>query len=164
MTNDLNFLNNYVEIVNDNVSSIIKQNFVFQTQLKMAETKLAQLEDSKQTVDKLTIENKSLQQQITDFNNLTSSYKHVADDKSRLQVSLNETSQIKNQLQADLNAAEQELIRLRNQVAEIEVLRKENETYKKKLGLKEETPIKEKPTKEKPVELSANLKATSGTF
>jgi chromosome segregation ATPase len=159
MTNDLSFLNNYVEVVNDNVSSIIKQNFVFQTQLKMAETKLAQLEDAKQTVDKLTIENKELVQQITDLKNLTSSYRTVSDDKSRLQVSLNETSQVKNQLQADLNTAGQELVRLRNQVTEIETLRKENAAYKKKLGIKDD-----KPTKEKPVEIKEDLKATAGTF
>jgi chromosome segregation ATPase len=159
MSNDLNFLNIYTEIVQENVSAIIKQNFVFQTQLKIAENKLAVMDDAVKNADNLSVQNKELQIKINELTSLTSSYKAVADDKSRLQSSLNETSQVKNQLQADLNAAEQELIRLRNQVAEIAVLRKENETYKKKLGLKEEKPIKEKP-----VEPSANLKTTSGTF
>jgi chromosome segregation ATPase len=157
MSNDLVFLNNYVEVVNDNVSSIIKQNFVFQTQLKMAETKLAQLEDSKQTVDKLSVENKQLNQQITELKNLTSSYKNVSDDKNRLQVSLNETSQVKNQLQSQINDMQQELTRLRAQSDELENLRKENVALKKKLEPEEKTSIKK-------LEKVSQKPAVAGTF
>jgi len=157
MSNDLVFLNNYVEVVNDNVSSIIKQNFVFQTQLKMAETKLAQLEDSKQTVDKLSVENKQLNQQITELKNLTSSYKNVSDDKNRLQVSLNETSQVKNHLQSQINDMQQELTRLRAQSEELENLRKENEVLKKKLEPEEKTSVKK-------VEKVSQKPAVAGTF
>jgi chromosome segregation ATPase len=157
MSNDLVFLNNYVEVVNDNVSSIIKQNFVFQTQLKMAETKLAQLEDSKQTVDKLSVENKQLNQQITELKNLTSSYKNVSDDKNRLQVSLNETSQVRNQLQSQINDMQQELTRLRAQSEELENLRKENEVLKKKLEPEEKTSVKK-------VEKVSQKPAVAGTF
>jgi chromosome segregation ATPase len=157
MSNDLVFLNNYVEVVNDNVSSIIKQNFVFQTQLKMAETKLAQLEDSKQTVDKLSIENKQLNQQLTELKNLTSSYKNVSDDKNRLQVSLNETSQFKNQLQSQINDMQQELTRLRAQSEELETLRKENVALKKKYEPEEKTSVKK-------LEKVSTKPATAGTF
>lgn len=160
MSNDLNFLNTYVEVVNENVASIIKQNFVFQTQIKMMEIKLAQMEDAVRRADELTVANRDLQQKVNDLNNLTSTFKNVNEDKGRLQISLNETSQVKNQLQADLNAAEQEIARLKNQVNEIDDLRKEVAGYKKKLGIKDEKPVKEKPA-EKPTE---DLKATAGTF
>lgn len=160
MSNDLNFLNTYVTVVDENIAAVIKQNFLFQTQLKIAETKLAQMDDAIKVADDLTAQNKELQRRITELVSLTSSYKTVDEDKSRLQVSLNETSQTKNQLQAELNAAQQELARLRKQVEEIDTLRKENTSFKKKLGIKEEKPVKEKPA-EKPAE---ELKATAGTF
>lgn len=160
MSNDLNFLNTYVEVVNENVASIIKQNFVFQTQIKMMEIKLAQMEDAVRRADELTVANRDLQQKVNDLNNLTSTFKNVNEDKGRLQISLNETSQVKNQLQADLNAAEQEIARLKNQVNEIDDLRKENAAFKKKLGIKEEKPKQDKPA-EKPEQ---ELKATAGTF
>lgn len=137
MSNDLNFLNQYTEVILDNVSSIIKQNFVFQTQLKIAENKIAQLDDAKKTVDALTVQNRELQTKVTELSNLTSSYKNVSDDKSRLQVSLNETSQVKNQLQSQINDMQQELTRLRAQSTELDTLKKENAVYKKKLGLDE---------------------------
>ena len=95
MSNDLTFLNTYTEVVQENVSAIIKQNFVFQTQLKIAENNLAQFEDTKRAVDDLTAQNRELQTKVAELTHLTSSYRNVSDDKSRLQVSLNETSQVK---------------------------------------------------------------------
>lgn len=141
MSNDLKFLNTYTEVMHDNITSIIKQNFVFQTQLKLAEEQLAILEDARRTADTLGVENKQLQQKIFELTNLTSSYKNVADDKNRLQVSLNETSQIKNQLQSTINDLQQEILRLKNKVKDFDDLKKENLTLKKKLGI---DPEKEK--------------------
>jgi chromosome segregation ATPase len=143
MSNDLNFLNNYTEVILENVTSIIKQNFVFQTQLKLAEIKIAQLDDAKRTADTLSVQNRDLQSKVTELTNLTSSYKNVADDKSRLQVSLNETSQSKNQLQSQLNDAQQELTRLRAQVQQLEELKKENVELKTKIEKLEEPKVTE---------------------
>lgn len=138
MSNDLNFLNNYTEVLHDNVTLIIKQNFVFQTQLKLAEVKISQLEDARKTVDTLTQQNRELQSKVNELTGLTSSYKNVVDDKGRLQVSLNETSQVKNQLQSQINDLQQELVRLRAQSAEFDELKKENAELKKKLEPVEE--------------------------
>ena len=133
MSNDLKFLNTYTEVMQDNINSVIKQNFIFQTQLKLAEEQLAVLDDAKRTVDKLTVENKELTQKVHELSNLTSSYRNVADDKSRLQVSLNETSQVKNQLQSKINDMEQVIMRLENKVKDYDELKKENEELKRKL-------------------------------
>lgn len=138
MSNDLKFLNTYTEVMQDNINAVIKQNFIFQTQLKLAEEQLAVLEDAKRTVDKLTVENKELIQKVNDLSNLTSSYRTVADDKTRLQVSLNETSQVKNQLQSRINDMQQEVLRLQNKVKDYDSLKKENATLKKKLGIEPE--------------------------
>jgi hypothetical protein len=159
MSNDLNFLNIYTEIVQENVSAIIKQNFVFQTQLKIAENKLAVMDDAIRNADILSVQNKELQTKINELTSLTSSYKAVADDKSRLQSSLNETSQVKNQMQTQLNDMQQELSRLRLKEEEFDVLKKENIVLKKKLGLDvEKTPAKKT---EKPAEVK---EAPAGTF
>lgn len=159
MSNDLTFLNTYTEVVQENVSAIIKQNFVFQTQLKIAENKLALLDDAVRNADNLSVQNKELQTKINELVNLTSSYKTVADDKNRLQSSLNETSQVKNQMQAQLNDMQQELTRLRLKADEIDSLKKENLVLKKKLGLDtEKTPVKKS---EKTVALKEE---TAGTF
>ena len=159
MSNDLTFLNMYTEVVQENVSAIIKQNFVFQTQLKMAENKLALLDDAVRNADNLSVQNKELQTKINELISLTSSYKTVADDKSRLQSSLNETSQVKNQMQAQLNDMQQELTRLRLKADEFDSMKKENTALKKKLGLDtEKTPVKKT---EKTVVLK---EATAGTF
>lgn len=160
MTNDLNFLNAYVDVVNENVALIIKQNFVFQTQIKMMETKLAQMDDAVKRADELSVANRELQQKVNDLANLTASFKNIDEDKTRLQLSLNENSQVKNQLQSRLNDALQEIARLSNQVKELDELRKENAGFKKKLGIKEEKPKQEKPA-EKPEQ---QLKASAGTF
>jgi chromosome segregation ATPase len=148
MSNDLTFLNTYTEVVQENVSAIIKQNFVFQTQLKMAENKLAVMDDAIRNADNLSVQNKELQTKINELLSLTSSYKTVADDKSRLQSSLNETSQVKNQMQTQLNDMQQELTRLRLKTDDYEAMKKENNVLRKKLGLDaEKTPAKktEKP-------------------
>jgi len=159
MSNDLTFLNTYTEIVQENVSAIIKQNFVFQTQLKIAENKLAVMDDAIRNADNLSVQNKELQTKINELLSLTSSYKTVADDKSRLQSSLNETSQVKNQMQTQLNDMQQELTRLRLKTDDYEAMKKENIVLKKKLGLDaEKTPAKKT---EKPAVVK---EAPAGTF
>lgn len=152
-------MNAYVEIVDENLASIIKQNFIFQTQLKLSETKIAQLEDVKKQYDLLVNQNKDLSQKVNDLTNLTSSYRTIDEDKGRLQVALNESSQTKNQLQSELNSANQELARLRSQVGEIDKLRAENNSLKEELTPK--TSIKKQ---DKPADKAQNSKATAGTF
>jgi chromosome segregation ATPase len=151
------FLNNYTEILFDNFSAVIKQNIQFQTQLKMAEQQLAILDDAKRHVDKLSVENRTLNERVNELTSLTSSYKNVSEDKGRLQVSLNETSQVNNQLQSQINDAQQELTRLRAQSSELQNLRKENKLLKDKLGIEEEK-------EEKPVKKITTKPATAGTF
>lgn len=124
MSNDLNFLNTYTEVMHENISVIIKQNFVFQTQLKLAENQIAQLADARKVADNLSIQNRDLQTKVNELSGLTASYKNVADDKSRLQLSLNENSQAKNQLQSELNSLQQEVGRLRLQSDELAELKK----------------------------------------
>lgn len=164
MSNDLNFLNNYTEVILENVTSIIKQNFVFQTQLKLAEIKIGQLDDAKKVADELTVKNRELQTKVNELTNLTSSYKNVTDDKSRLQVSLNETSQAKNQLQTQFNDMQQELTRLRSQSAQFDDLKKENAKLLNKIE-KLETPIE---VPQEPViatkKTSKTKTAIAGTF
>ena len=45
---DVNFVNSYNEIVFDNFIAVLKQNLVFQTQLKLVEAKVAKLNELEQ--------------------------------------------------------------------------------------------------------------------
>lgn len=159
LPNDLNFLNTYTGVMHENLSEIIKQNMVIQTQLKLAENQLAQLADAKRVVDTLTVQNRDLQTKINELTGLTASYKNVADDKSRLQHSLNENSQEKNQLQAELNSLQQELARLRLQSDELRELKKKI----KKGEIVTEVTVEEKPVVIKKTEKSTKT-AIAGTF
>jgi len=115
MNNDLNFLNQYTETLHENFDAIIKQNIVFQTNLKIAEKELAILNDAKSNVGKLTDENRELKGRIGQLEQLMGGLKTVDEDKSRLQIALNETSQTTNSLRAEVNSLNQELARLKNQ-------------------------------------------------
>ena len=136
MSNDLTFLNTYTEVVQENVSAIIKQNFA---------------------VDDLTAQNRELQTKVAELTHLTSSYRNVSDDKSRLQVSLNETSQVKNQLQSQINDLQQELTRLRAQSEELTTVKKENARLKSKYEPEEKTSVKK-------TEKTATKTPVAGTF
>jgi chromosome segregation ATPase len=164
MSNDLSFLNTYTEVMHDNVTSIIKQNFVFQTQLKIAENKVAQLEDAKRTADTLSVQNRDLQTKVNELTNLTSSYKNVVDDKGRLQVSLNETSQVKNQLQSQINDMQQELTRLRTKEQELDKVKLENTNLKKQLEKMLEKPAEPETTKKILKTKITPKTAIAGTF
>jgi len=134
MTDDLNFLNHYTETLHENFDAIIKQNIVFQTNLKLAEKELAILADAKTNIGKLTDENRELKGRIGQLEQLMSSLKTVDEDKSRLQFALNETSQSSNSLKAEVNSLNQELTRMKLQVQQIPVLKKEKAELEKKLA------------------------------
>jgi chromosome segregation ATPase len=118
------FSNAYQEILLDNLTAIIKQNFVFQTQLKLSENVGKQKEES---------ENKflELQKQFNELNNLYNEaknelgqidvYKSKAEqnnsaheEKSRIQTALNDEMKKSSALQNELQSKESEILNLKN--------------------------------------------------
>ena len=88
------FTNAYQEVLLDNLVSIIKQNFVFQTQLKLAENSGKAKEELQVKYDELANIHEVLKGQLGDVEknkaklDATSS---VHEEKSRLQTALNDT-------------------------------------------------------------------------
>jgi hypothetical protein len=87
------FSNTYQEILLENLQAIIKQNFVFQTQLKLVESSVKEKEELKKKVLELT---EICEKSKTDLSQLHV-YKTKADnsaslheEKSRIQNALNE--------------------------------------------------------------------------
>ncbi len=160
MSTDVNFLNVYTETLYENFDAIVKQNVMIQTRIKIAEKELTLLADAKVQVGTLTDENRELKSRVEQLQALTSSYKNVADDKSRLQSALNENSQVTNSMVSELNDTKQELVRLKNQVSEIAVLRKENADMKKTIESAEQKDVVVIKSQTK----KQSVKATAGTF
>jgi chromosome segregation ATPase len=143
------FTNTYQEILLDNLVAIIKQNFVFQTQIKLAENTGQQKEELEKQLNEL-------KNQMTSFNYVTEQlemYKNKVDqnssaheEKSRIQSALNEEMKKSSSYKEEIDKKNADIIKLSN---EMKVIKEELET------LKELVPVSKlkKLDKPKPVEV-----------
>lgn len=170
----VDFANAYQEILLDNLVAVIKQNFIFQTQIKLNESV---------TRDKVQLENelKELKNNIDSYGNISKeleNYKQKAeqnssahDEKNRIQVALNE-EMIKNvelvkkfeeknkQFEKELNEKNTKIQELQKSIDELKSLVAPTK-LKKVSKEKEEKPKVEKFIK--PVELKS-VTNSGGTF
>jgi hypothetical protein len=126
------FSNTYQEILLDNLVSIIKQNFIFQTQLKLAENGNKDKTELQEKYDTLSSQYESLKSQTPELEALrlrvdTNAGAH--EEKSRIQSALNDEMrknvELKGQLEvksSELAAKTQENVDLRNQILKLESL------------------------------------------
>ena len=126
------FSNTYQEILLDNLVSIIKQNFIFQTQLKLAENGNKDKSELQEKYDTLFSQYESLKSQTPELEALrlrvdTNAGAH--EEKSRIQSALNDEMKksvdLKGQLEAkssELAGKTQEIVDLRNQILKLESL------------------------------------------
>ena len=100
------FSNTYQEILFDNLISIIKQNFIFQTQLKIAE------ESGKVTAEIQTKYNELLQAHeiLKDLKMKVDNNASAHEDKSRLQGALNDAMKQNTGLEKELKEIKSEMI------------------------------------------------------
>ena len=110
------FSNAYQEILFDNLVSIIKQNFVFQTQLKIAE------ESGKATAEIQAKYNELLQAHeiLKDFKMKADSNVSAHEDKSRLQGALNDVMKQNTALQKQLQEKNTEIASLKEYMEKLE--------------------------------------------
>ena len=117
------FSNAYQEILLDNLMSIIKQNFIFQTQLKLTEesgNKLAELQSS---YDALIVQLNSLKEQVgqVDGYKLRAEANNSAhEEKSRIQSALNSELQKSALLKTNLEQKEVEILELKEKIKLLE--------------------------------------------
>ena len=123
------FSNTYQEILLDNLISIIKQNFIFQTQLKLAENGNKDKTELQEKYDTLSSQYESLKSQTPELEALrlrvdTNAGAH--EEKSRIQSALNDemrkSVELKGQLEvksSELAGKTQEIVDLKNQILKL---------------------------------------------
>ena len=113
---DANFINVYNEVVLENFTAVLKQNFMFQTQIKFLEEKVKEipaLQEKGNLYESVVRENANLQNKIV---SLTSE----VENKDNIIKNTSNSDADKHRLQTALNEQAKELERLSNKVANIE--------------------------------------------
>jgi flagellar biosynthesis chaperone FliJ len=117
------FSNAYQEILLENLMAVIKQNFVFQTQLKITEQSGNEKSELQEQLKNLQKEFDSISSQIRDVE----SYKQKAEqnnsaheEKSRIQTALNDTMKKFSGLQKTIESKDQEISELKDYIDKLE--------------------------------------------
>jgi len=112
------FSNAYQEILLDNLVAIIKQNFVFQTQLKLAE------DSGKATAEIQAKYNELIQayEAVKDLKTKVDVNASAHDDKSRLQSALNDSMKQNTALQKQLEEKNTEIASLNEYIEKLETI------------------------------------------
>jgi len=112
------FSNTYQEILLDNLMAIIKQNFIFQTQIKVAESASKEHEETKKKLEELTAlynTAKSELLQLNVYKNKAESNSSAHEEKSRIQSALNDEMKKSSSLQKELENKNSEISRLKTE-------------------------------------------------
>ena len=173
---DGKFLDVYNEVILENFNAVLKQNFMFQTQLKFAEEKAKEVGELEKKLAVLTSENLDanlLREEIKTLNETIS-------QKDAIIQSSSNTDNERHRLQTAVNTQMKEVESLKKTIGDLQQQQKDQQTYvtqleemlpnskKKKLGI--EIPEEPKPVKEEPITLNKDddniLKFTStgGSF
>lgn len=132
---DVNFLNSYNEVILENLNAILKQNFLFQTQLKM-------LEEQNSVIPKLeeqiNLVNQKLDSKIKDYEQLVITKDKIANELDGVRGDLNTKNAIlQNNVQVD-NDKNRLQTALNNQAKEIESLKLKMKSVDEIIGSKDE--------------------------
>lgn len=173
---DGKFLDVYNEVVLENFYAVLKQNFMFQTQLKFAEEnnkKVGELEKKLATLASENLDANLLRDEI-------SSLKEIITQKDAIIQSSSNTDNERHRLQTAVNNQMKEIESLKKTIEDLQKKQKDQQEYvtqlenmlpnskKKKLGI--EIPEEPKPIKEESITLNKEddniLKFTStgGSF
>ena len=110
------FSNAYQEILLDNLVAIIKQNFVFQTQLKLAEDTGKIKEELQAKYNELFNAHEALKEHKLKSDVNASAH----EEKSRLQSALNDAMKRKASLEKELEEKKTEILELKEYVSKLE--------------------------------------------
>ena len=159
---DVNFINAYNEVILDNLNAIMKQNFMFQTQMKFLEERVSKIPEMEKKLASVETDKSDKQEEynrlLNDKNNLAnevSALKHEIDNKNSIIQNNVTTDNDKHRLQNAVNQQSGEIEKLKNRIESMEKEIDSQKTYttqleemlpnskKKKLGIEipeEETP------------------------
>lgn len=117
------FSNAYQEILLDNLVAIIKQNFIFQTQIKLAEKVGKDKEELTKKFEEVNFEYEKLKNEIKNleiYKNKAEQNNSAHEEKSRIQSALNEEMKKTSSLKNDLQNALKEIEDLKNQLVNLQ--------------------------------------------
>jgi hypothetical protein len=106
------FSNAYQEILLDNAIAVIKQNFVFQTQIKLAENSSKIIEELKKQIEDLNLaynDSKSKLSQLDVYKMKAESNNSAHEEKSRIQSALNDEMRKNTLLQKEIDDKKMEI-------------------------------------------------------
>ncbi len=148
------FSNAYQEILLENLVAIIKQNFVFQTQLKLAEESGKAKNEIQAKYDELVRAHEALKE----FKAKADVNSSAHEEKSRLQGALNDSMKKFTALQKDLEAKDTEIAGLKEYIEKLENIA----TPSKLKKLNPEKFVDEKPVEQPTSDLFA-IKVNDGS-
>jgi peptidoglycan hydrolase CwlO-like protein len=173
---DGKFLDVYNEVILDNFNAVLKQNFMFQTQIKFAEEKVKEVGELEKKLAALTSENSDaniLREEID-------ALKETISQKDAIIQSSSNTDNERHRLQTAVNNQMKEIEGLKKTIDDLQQKQKDQQVYvtqleemlpnskKKKLGI--ELPEEQKPIKEEPITLNKEddnilkFASTGGSF
>ena len=124
---DVNFINAYNEVILDNLTAIMKQNFMFQTQMKFLEERASKIPEMEQKLASVESDKNNKQEEynrlLNDKNNLAnevSSLKHEIENKNSIIQNNITTDNDKHRLQTAVNQQSGEIEKLKNRIESME--------------------------------------------
>lgn len=117
------FSNTYQEILLDNLVSIIKQNFVFQTQLKLSEKIGKEKADLQAKFDEVNTKYEAIKNDAAMIEQLRARAdvsNSVQQEKDRIQIALNDTMKRNASLNKNLEEKNMEILKLQEYIKKLE--------------------------------------------
>ena len=156
------FSNAYQEILLDNLMSIIKQNFIFQTQLKLVENVGKQKAELEEKYNELIASVDSMQNQLNEaerFKSIANMNDSAHQEKQRIQAALNDEMKKSVRLIKNLEEKNTEINKLKEYITKLEEIAPISKLKKLNPEKAIETPKIEEPA---PADLFA-IKANDGS-
>jgi chromosome segregation ATPase len=146
---NIEFSNSYQEVLLENLESILKQNFMMQTRLKLLEKETNNRAEMQAKIEELTVKHQEALEQIGQtqhYRTQAESNDSIVQEKSRIQSALNDTMRELGITKNLLNLKSKEVEEMKSRIFELENLIPSTSKVVKKFTAK---------TEEKPVEISA---------
>jgi len=186
---DKQFITAYNEVILDNMNAVLKQNFIFQTQLKFVEDKDKEIGELKeqlakfQDLEKNNNQTKSeTEKTLSDLRSEVNNLKHQLNNKEDELKKSSNTDADRHRLQSAVNSQMREIETLKNQVSKLELEKNKfadesnqqkeyikqiedmlPKTKKKQLGISEEL-TQENNEPETKIDELFKIASTGGTF
>lgn len=137
---DVNFLNAYNEVVLENFNAVLKQNFMFQTQLRFVEEKLKAITELEKQIVSIKEDRDNRNKELVEQGNQMSALRNELDgvrgelnSKNAILQNNVQSDNDKNRLQTALNTQAKQLETLNGRIEAFEATSKEQSEYIKQL-------------------------------